>query len=85
LLGIVRDVQNCELPTNFELPSQMRSKNTNKNCNLIGWHIVDYNTWQRKTTVELSKEQMKLSPWDTWNDTLLIERLSSGWTLENWK
>ena len=26
-----------------------------------------------------------LSPWEAWNDTELIERLESDWTLEDWK
>ncbi|NYE07484.1 hypothetical protein F4694_004295 [Bacillus niacini] len=25
-------------------------------------------------------EQKQLSPWGTWNDTLLKERLDEGWT-----
>jgi len=82
--GIVKLVGNYNLPQNLKLPKQMRSKNVDKDGNFKSWHIIDYNTWQRLSVTELNEEQKKLSPWGTWNDTLLIEKLVSGWTLEEW-
>jgi len=49
----------------------------------VGWHIVDNETLWRRKTDKLSDEERKLSPWDSWNDTLLSERIASGWTLEH--
>jgi len=48
------------------------------------WQIVDGDTWKRETIEVLNAEQIKLSPWGTWNDTLLIENLENGWRLEKW-
>ena len=50
----------------------------------LGWHIVNTDTWERELTEVLTPEQKKLSPWGIWNDTLLIENLVNGWSLENW-
>lgn len=82
--GIVKVLGNEAVPENFSPPKHMRSKMVDKDGNLICWQIVDCKTLQRESVSELSAEQKKLSPWGIWNDTLLIERLSSGWTLDNW-
>lgn len=81
---IVCFIGNFKLPTNFKNPKFMRSKKTDREGNLIAWQIVDYETWNRTNVARLSEEQKKLSPWGTWNDTLLINRLNEGWTLERW-
>ncbi|PID23530.1 hypothetical protein [Sporosarcina sp. P7] len=81
---IVELVSNFELPKGIEVPTKFRTEIMDKDGNLIGWHIVDYDTWQREKINELSEGQKMLSPWGTWNDTLLIERISQEWTLENW-
>lgn len=82
--GIVKMVGNYELPIDLKLPKQMRSKNVDKNGNLICWFIIDCDTWQRINVQKLTEEQKKLSPWGIWNDTLLIERMVEGWTPEKW-
>ena len=50
----------------------------------LGWHIIKTDTWQRELVKELNDKQKKLSPWGIWNDTLLVERLEEGWTLDRW-
>lgn len=50
----------------------------------ICWHIVDSETLQRRSVDELSEEEKRLSPWGSWNDTLLAERMADGWSLDNW-
>ncbi len=50
----------------------------------LGWHIINTDTWQRELVKELSDSQKQLSPWGIWNDTLLVERLEEGWTLDGW-
>lgn len=50
-----------------------------------GWYIVDTATWKRTKVKELTPEQQSLSPWGIWNDTLLVERIEKGWSLDNWK
>lgn len=77
-------VGHFKLPNNFKCPKFMRSKQTNRVGELIKWQIIDYETWEREDVLELSDEQKKLSPWGTWNDTLLIDRLNKGWTPEKW-
>lgn len=81
---IIRLIGHYELPSELEVPpKQMRTTHVIKG-EFICWHIVDYETWQRIPVKELSSEQKKLSPWGVWNDTLLIERMMEGWTLEKW-
>ena len=69
---------------NFERPKYMRYDH-NVRGTFLGWHIVDTNTWHRQLVKSLTPEQKQLSPWDVWNDTLLIERLVSNWSLESWE
>ena len=83
-LKIIEFIGNFELPNDLVIPKNFRTLEKDRKGNIIRWQIVDYDTWQRETVNELSEEQKKLSPWGTWNDTLLIERISQGWTLDNW-
>ncbi|QVK17533.1 hypothetical protein KHQ81_11835 [Mycoplasmatota bacterium] len=83
--GIVRKVGNFNIPNSYNIPTEMRTPVVDKNGKLKHWHIVDVETLVRKRVDKLSDTQKKLSPHEIWNDTLLIERLVSGWTLENWK
>jgi hypothetical protein len=68
---------NFNLPQDFVLPKIFRSKCTIKG-QFINWHIIDYETWKIEQVQGLSDEQKQLSPWETWNDTLLKERLDEG-------
>lgn len=68
---------------NFTKPKFMRTEHI-INGQFLGWHIIDTDTWQRQLVTVLTSEQKKLSPWGIWNDTLLIERLEQGWSLDNW-
>lgn len=80
---VVSKKGNFNLPQDFVLPSKFRSKHT-INGEFISWHIIDYKTWKREEVQELSDAQKQLSPWGTWNDTLLKERLAERWALDNW-
>lgn len=80
---IVEFVGHYPIPSNFEKPRYMRSDFIDKDGNLI-WHIIDTETGKRQLVKELSEEQKMLSPYDIWNDTFLIERLTEGWTLDKW-
>lgn len=64
-------------------PKYMRAKHYIGN-DFIGWHIIETSNWQRTLVKKLSLEQVMLSPWGTWNDTLLINRLEENWNLKNW-
>ncbi|MCQ6268743.1 hypothetical protein M1K46_24525 [Fictibacillus sp. WQ 8-8] len=80
---IVTKIGNYSIPHDFMLPQSFRIQHK-VDGELICWHIVNYETWKREKFVKLSDEQKLLSPWGTWNDTLLKERLADGWTLANW-
>ena len=67
----------------FSKPKYMRSEHNVRGENL-GWHIIDTDTWKMELVKKLTPNQKQLSDWASWNDTLLIERLISGWSLENW-
>ena len=69
---------------NFVKPNLMRNKHLVRG-EFLGWHLIDTNTMHHQLVKNLSAEQKKLSPWGIWNDTLLIERLASGWKLEEWE
>lgn len=68
----------------FTKPNYMRSTHKVRG-EFLGWYIIDTNTWHRQLVKDLTPEQKRLSPWGIWNDTLLIERLVQGWTLEEWE
>lgn len=68
---------------NFSMPKYMRDEH-NIRGEALGWHIIDTGTWKRELVKELTPEQKKLSDWASWNDTLLIEKLASDWSLEQW-
>jgi len=81
---IIELIGNFELPHDLDIPKKFRTLKKDRDGNLIGWQIVDYDTWQRETVNKLSEQQQELSPWGTWNDTLLVERITQGWTLDKW-
>jgi hypothetical protein len=68
---------------NFEKPKYMRTEHHIQG-EFLGWHIIDTDSWKRQLVQKLNTEQLNLSPWGVWNDTLLIERLSQGWNLKDW-
>ncbi|PIC62581.1 hypothetical protein CSV79_16305 [Sporosarcina sp. P13] len=80
---IVSKMGNYPIPKEFVLPKKFRVKHIIKG-EFICWHIVDYDNWQRERVEKLNDEQKQLSPWGTWNDTFLKERLVEGWTLDKW-
>lgn len=79
----VRPVGNFNIPSEVVVPRYYRTKEMVKG-EFLGWYIVDRETWKRRLTQELSNEELLMSPWGSWNDTLLAERIASGWTLEDW-
>lgn len=79
---LIRIVSNQPV-ISFSKPKQMRTEHNVQGIR-IGWHIIDTDTWQRQLVTALDSEQIKLSPWGIWNDVLLIEKLESGWKLEDW-
>lgn len=62
----------------------MRSAFFDSSGNIKCWHIIDYKTWKRETVKIQNDEHLKLSPFEIWNDTMLIDRLLNNWTLEQW-
>lgn len=83
--GIVKKTNNFSVPQYFKLPKKMRTPVVDKEGNLKYWHIVDLTTLEREKVDKLSDMQKTLSPYGIWNDTLLIERLVTDWSLDNWK
>lgn len=82
--NIIEHIGNYKIPNHFSIPRFMRETKKDKNGNFISWQIIDYTTWKREPVTKLSDEQKQLSPWGIWNDTLLIDRLTQDWTLDNW-
>lgn len=78
---IIDKIGNVALTENFEVPKYYRTTNFTDDA----WQIIDAKTLKRETVIDLSDEQKKLSPWSMMNDTLIIELLERGWTLENWE
>ena len=67
----------------FIMPHYMRTDH-NIRGEFLGWHIIDTDTWKRELVKTLSSEQKMLSPFESWNDTLLIERITNNWSLQSW-
>lgn len=78
-MKILSYVGNLELPSTLRYPRYFRSVNVFGE----GWRIIDA-TGGQIFVEKLDEKQKKLSPWGTWNDTLLIDNLEKGWRLENW-
>lgn len=76
-------VENFSVPEQVSVPRYYRTAHKIKE-EFICWHIVDSETLHRKPIEKLSDEEINLSPWGSWNDTLLAERMASGWTLDKW-
>jgi hypothetical protein len=68
---------------NFKSPKFFRTRH-NVRGEILGWHIVNAETLYHELVKELTDEQKLLSPWGCWNDTLLIEMLDEGFSLQNW-
>lgn len=80
---LVEYVGNYEIPSQVMIPEHMRSQH-NIRGEMLGWHIINTETWQRDFVKNLTDKQKELSPWGIWNDTLLKERIEEEWTLEEW-
>lgn len=78
--NILKYVGNVPLPLDFIFPKYFRTENIFGS----GWSIINIEGGQ-STVEELSDKEIMMSPWGTWNDTLLIDNLEKGWRLENWK
>jgi hypothetical protein len=81
---IIERIGNFGIPENFTTPKYARTPHNIRGEHL-GWHIVDRNTWNLQLKTELDEEDLEISPWGIWNDTLLIERLEGNWSLSDWK
>ncbi|HNR90456.1 MAG TPA: hypothetical protein PKM65_19115 [Spirochaetota bacterium] len=68
---------------NFQKPKFMREKHV-IHGEFKGWYIVDTDSWNNQFVTKLTDEEKLLSPWGIWNDSLLIDRIVEGWTLEKW-
>jgi hypothetical protein len=79
---ILKSIYNAPLENRFEIPNLFRTENIFGG----GWNIIDKENDKYIETgvLNLTEQQKKMSPWATWNDTLLIENLEKGWRLENW-
>jgi len=81
---LVEKVGNVSLPIGLELPKYVREKHKVRG-QFLGWNIIDTSTLKIQLVENLSDEQKQLSPAGIWNDTLLKEKLESGWNLEKWE
>ncbi len=80
----VKKIGNYSVPSDLAVPRYYRTEHIIRG-EFLGWHIVDRITLKRQLVKELSAEQIKLSPYGMWNDTLIAERISEGWTLDKWR
>jgi hypothetical protein len=76
--GIVEIVGHVEVPQGDERPRLMRRPGgITRDGRILNWFITDgANEWRKDA---LSDSERELSIAEIWNDTLLIERITSGW------
>lgn len=72
------------LPTNLNIPKYFRSQLIHPLTGKSSWYIREENSSSMKHILKLSEDEIKLSDWSVWNDTLLKERLEENWTLDKW-
>ena len=76
---IIDFIGNISLSKEIIYPNYFRTENVFGK----GWRIIDSKGGQ-KVVEELTDEEIKMSPWGTWNAILLKENLENGFRLENW-
>lgn len=81
---IFERVRNCPLPQSYHPPKQMKTPfEIDHNENILSWSIFDLSTGKQKVVKKLSKTQLKYSPYEIWNDTLIIQAIKEEWTPDN--
>jgi hypothetical protein len=80
--GIVKKTQyrsseHISLPRYSRFPNSIRGE-------FFGWRVHDAEKKLYEHFVDLTDEQLKINPSGVFNDTLLIERLERGFSLEKW-
>lgn len=73
------------VPSSVKVPKKYRFLDLVPHRNIRNWYIVDAKTNGMRLISNINEKFLSLSSDGIWNDTLLIERLEEGWTLENWK
>lgn len=67
----------------FDMPTHMRTEHFVRG-KMLGWHVVELSTMNRRLVTNLSASEKKLSPQEIWNPAMLKERIESGWSLDTW-
>lgn len=80
----VSKIGGFKIPTNYLIDEYTRSEH-NVRGDHLGWHIVNRKSLKRELKSRLDKEDFKLNPHGSWNDTQIIEYLEKDWKLEEWK
>lgn len=81
--GIIEFVGRCPVPSDFTRPQYSRDVHFIDD-EFLGWHIIENETLKTRLVKRLSPKERTFPPAGLWNDTLLIERLDKGWSLESW-
>lgn len=78
-------IGNYNVPSTVKAPKKYRMLDFVPHRNIRNWYIVDAKTNEMKLVSSINKKFLSLSCDAVWNDTLLIECIQDGWTLEEWK
>ena len=78
-------IGNYSIPNNVTIPKYFRSQNIHPKTNRASWYIFEEGTNMMHHVKVLTDDNITLSDWDVWNDTLLKERLEQNWSLEGWR
>jgi len=81
---LIKSVGLFAIPKNYSIPKNARTPHIVKG-EFLGWHIVNVKTLKIELKETLSKNDLALSPYGIFNDTLIIEYLEKDWRLEYWK
>ena len=76
-------VGNYPIPTGSEVPRFYRVKHKTGD-GVVGWHIVDLKTFNRKFVTTLSDEEVHFSPSYMMSVPDIIERIENNWTPLEW-
>ena len=78
--GLMRIVEHGRVPPGADRPRRMKSKRQLA-PGVVSWLILEEGG--ERSTRELAPDERGLSPYAIWNDTLLAERMVSGWLPED--
>jgi len=78
---LVVKIGSSDLPGGQQLPKFMKAPfGINAAGKITSWSIFELDTGKQKVVEKLSKQEIRYSPYECWNDTQIIEAVNANWS-----